>query len=122
MGQARDLSNWIDGSHRVGGIPYGHESRAVAQFAFEVLKIQRAVLFADVGYPNRHTLFLERLPRREVGVMIESGQENSLEEGIAFYRRLAAKSDDELSRGALPREELEEGLQELLKRVNSPDS
>ena len=54
----------------------GHEPRTVAQFAFQVLDVERAVLFADIGYLNRHTLFLERLPGREIGIMIESGQEN----------------------------------------------
>src|ERR1035438_4256521 len=76
MGEARDLSNRIDGSHRVGRIAYGHESRPVTQFAFQVLEVERAVLLADICYLDDHTLFLECLPRREIGVMIESSQEN----------------------------------------------
>jgi hypothetical protein len=54
--------------------------------------------------------------------LIENGEEDSVGDGIAFYRRLADRPDDELTRGNLPREELEEGLQELLKRVNSSGS
>jgi tetratricopeptide (TPR) repeat protein len=37
------------------------------------------------------------------------------QEGIAFYKRLLAKSDAELQAGGLPRDEVEEGLQELRK-------
>jgi hypothetical protein len=33
--------------------------------------------------------------------------------GLAFYRRLLGRSDDELKRGNLPRDEVEEGLQRL---------
>ena len=76
MGEARDLSNRIDGSHRVGRIAYGHEPRSVAQFAFQVLEVERAVLLANIRYLDDHSLFLKRLPRREIGVMIESSQEN----------------------------------------------
>src|ERR1035441_6343468 len=76
MGDARDLSNWIDGSHRVGRIAYGHEPRSVAQFAFQVIEVERAVLLANIRYLDDHSLFLKCLPGREIGVMIESSQEN----------------------------------------------
>src|SRR5580692_11307269 len=76
MSEARDLSNGIDGSHRVGRIAYGHEPRSVAQFAFQVLEVERAVLLANTRYLDDHSLFLKRLPGREIGVMIESSQEN----------------------------------------------
>src|ERR1035438_3504425 len=74
MSETRDLSNRIDGSHRVGRIAYGHESRSVTQFAFQVLEVERAVLLADICNLDDHTLFLECLPRRKIGVMIESSR------------------------------------------------
>src|ERR1700733_3006148 len=76
MDEARDLSNRIDGSHRVGRIAYGHESRPVTQFASQVLEVERAVLLPDICHLERHTLFLECLPGRKIGVMIESSQDN----------------------------------------------
>src|ERR1035437_7999628 len=48
MGEARDLSNRIDGSHRVGRIACGHEPRPMAEFAFQVLEVERAVLLANI--------------------------------------------------------------------------
>ena len=48
MGQARDLSNRIDGSHRVGRIAQGHEPCSVAQFVFQVHQVERAVLLANI--------------------------------------------------------------------------
>ena len=40
-------------------------------------------------------------------------------EGVKFYERLRAKSDEELERGNLPRNEIEAGLTELLKKTSS---
>ena len=42
--------------------------------------------------------------------LLEDGEPGAWEDGLAFYERLRAKSDAELGRGALPREEMEEGL------------
>ena len=48
---------------------------------------------------------------------IIEGQRTFLNEGILFYERLLATSDDELSRGHLPRDEVEEGLAELRRKA-----
>lgn len=39
----------------------------------------------------------------------------TLDEGIAFYQRLLTKDDTDLENGNLPREEVEEGLRELME-------
>ncbi|MCX6144585.1 MAG: DUF6483 family protein [Ignavibacteriales bacterium] len=41
------------------------------------------------------------------------------EEGVKFYERLRTKSDEELERGNLPRNEIEAGLTELLRKTSS---
>lgn len=48
--------------------------------------------------------------------LIGIAEADVLEKGIAFYTRLLSKSDDELARGKLPREEVKEGLL-TLKRM-----
>src|SRR5579859_4237176 len=75
MGEARDLSNRIDGSYRVGRIAYGHKPCSVAQFVFQILEVERAIL-ANIRNSDDHTLFLECLPWRKIGIVIESSQEN----------------------------------------------
>jgi hypothetical protein len=45
------------------------------------------------------------------------GQEEMLELGKAFYRRLLGKSDDTLTTGNLPRAEVEAGLREIGARA-----
>jgi tetratricopeptide (TPR) repeat protein len=47
--------------------------------------------------------------------LIDVGEEDILDKGVAFYSRLLAKTDDELNQGNLPREEVEEGLSTLKK-------
>jgi hypothetical protein len=47
---------------------------------------------------------------------LDSGASDAPAGGLTFYNRLAARSDDELTRGELPREEVEEGRRELLER------
>jgi tetratricopeptide (TPR) repeat protein len=42
--------------------------------------------------------------------MLEDGDPVAWERGVAFYERLRGKSDAELARGGLPRDEMEEGL------------
>ncbi|WP_136609066.1 DUF6483 family protein [Paenibacillus dokdonensis] len=39
------------------------------------------------------------------------------EEGLTFYQRLLMRSDDELKAGGLPRTEVEEGVEELQRKV-----
>ena len=41
---------------------------------------------------------------------------NALTEGAMFYERLSQKSDEELVRGNLPRSEVEEGRDSLIRR------
>lgn len=48
--------------------------------------------------------------------LIETNQAEMKNDGIGFYKRLLCKTDDELRRGNLPRNEVEEGMQELMKR------
>ena len=47
---------------------------------------------------------------------LDSGDRNARENGLAFYDRLSARSDEELQRCGLPRQEIEEGRGEVLKR------
>jgi hypothetical protein len=51
--------------------------------------------------------------------VIDRGGEGGVERGVAFYRGLMERSDEELVRGGLPRDEVEESLAELLKRLTS---
>lgn len=41
------------------------------------------------------------------------------EEGLAFYQRMMARSDEELEAGSLPRAEVQEGAEELQRKVKS---
>ncbi len=47
---------------------------------------------------------------------LETGDPAALSSGLSFYQRLADKDDGWLIRGGLPREEVEEGRRELLRR------
>lgn len=47
----------------------------------------------------------------------EPGSSEPLEAGTAFYEKLLLKSDEELEAGGLPREEVEEGLEDLLNEA-----
>ncbi|GMR24429.1 MAG: DUF6483 family protein [Acidobacteriota bacterium] len=51
--------------------------------------------------------------------LVDAGHEDFINAGIELYQRLLAKSDDELERGELPREEVEEGLSQLRSRRRS---
>jgi hypothetical protein len=48
--------------------------------------------------------------------LVEHGFEKALQIGVAFYGRLQAKTDQELERGNLPRNEVVEGVRELKAR------
>ncbi|MBE2219950.1 MAG: hypothetical protein IAF02_00330, partial [Anaerolineae bacterium] len=48
----------------------------------------------------------------------EPGSSEALEAGIAFYQALLLKSDDELEAGGLPRDEVDEGLADLLQELD----
>jgi hypothetical protein len=50
--------------------------------------------------------------------LIEAGYPNIQAESEAFFKRLRTKSDEELILGNLPRNEVEEGLREILKRFS----
>ena len=52
--------------------------------------------------------------------LVDAGHEDVIAPGIELYQRLLAKSDDELERGKLPREEVEDGLSQLRSRRRSP--
>ncbi len=51
--------------------------------------------------------------------LVDAGHEDVIAPGIELYQRLLAKSDDELERGKLPREEVEDGLSQLQSRRRS---
>ena len=51
--------------------------------------------------------------------LVDAGHEDVIVAGIELYQRLLAKSDDELARGKLPREEVEDGLSQLRSRRRS---
>lgn len=50
---------------------------------------------------------------------IVEGDAGFLQNGISFYERLLQKSDSELDKGGLPRNEVQEGLAELRKKLKS---
>ena len=72
--QPSDFLNRIDGSHRVGRVAHGYKFGAAAQFALQIFEIERAVFRVDAGHANDYAFFLKRLPRREVGVVIEGSE------------------------------------------------
>lgn len=47
--------------------------------------------------------------------LVQAGVPGIIDEGIAFYQRLALRDDTDLLNGNLPRAEVEEGLQALMK-------
>jgi hypothetical protein len=49
--------------------------------------------------------------------LIDNGGIEIVKEGLQFYNRLLAKTDDELKKGNLPRNEIEEGLLALKKKT-----
>lgn len=49
--------------------------------------------------------------------LIDAGHHEVIAPGIGLYRRLLTKSDEELERGKLPREEVEDGLAQLKARA-----
>ncbi len=51
--------------------------------------------------------------------LVDVGHEDVIVPGIELYQRLLAKSDDELAKGKLPREEVEDGLAQLRSRRRS---
>lgn len=58
------------------------------------------------------------LPKAEDALFdwLDTGDPNAIKEGLAFYARLALKSDSELDRSGLPRNEVAEGRSEVLRR------
>ena len=48
--------------------------------------------------------------------LMDTNPVKTIDDGIVFYKRLLCKTDDELERGNLPRNEVEEGLRELMRR------
>jgi hypothetical protein len=52
--------------------------------------------------------------------LVDAGDEDAVAFGIGLYQRLLAKSDAELERGKLPREEVEDALSQLRARLPSP--
>jgi hypothetical protein len=51
--------------------------------------------------------------------LLETHQMEIKNDGIAFYKRLLCKKDDDLRKGNLPRNEVEDGLNELIERTAS---
>jgi hypothetical protein len=49
--------------------------------------------------------------------LIDAGHDEIIAPGIELYRRLLTKSDEELEKGKLPREEVEDGLSQLKARA-----
>lgn len=49
--------------------------------------------------------------------LVDAGQDDVIADGIELYQRLLMKSDDELERGKLPREEVEDGLAQLKEKA-----
>jgi hypothetical protein len=70
-------------------------------------------LFRFYGIVRRYDIaenVLFELVERDSGVR---------EEGVKFYERLRTKSDEELEQGNLPRNEIEAGLTELLRKTST---
>jgi len=47
--------------------------------------------------------------------MVHNGVPGAVDDGVAFYERLAGRDDADLQNGNLPREEVEEGMHELMR-------
>jgi hypothetical protein len=56
------------------------------------------------------------LAEDEVFAWAETGNETARKEGLAFYERLLATSDDALQHGGLPRDEVLQGREEFCRR------
>jgi hypothetical protein len=52
--------------------------------------------------------------------LLEANYPDGPKEGLAFYKRILKKSDDELNAGNLPRSEVEEGLLSLKRKGTEP--
>lgn len=52
--------------------------------------------------------------------LLDAGVEGALERGLKLYQRLLYRKDEDLERGGLPREEVEQGLRELESRAGPP--
>src|SRR5690348_3011515 len=76
VGEANDFADGIYGSDGVRGVTDGNEFRARRNLAPKVVHIQRAIFFADVHLANDYAAIFEGAPRRDVGIVIESGDDN----------------------------------------------
>jgi hypothetical protein len=103
---------------------YGEGDRALPLGVVEKLDlvIDRAI---DLPMPGPYRMMLLRYLEQSglyadaenvLFDLIESGEPGAVQEGLGFYDRLAALSDEDLENGNLPREELEEGRAALGSR------
>ena len=97
--------------------------RGVRTIDFVIEKLRDYELPIDLR--RRLALYFENLGRydKSEDIIFEIVDEDPgfLQDGISFYERLLVKSDAELSDGHLPRNEVEESLSELRKKLMSKE-
>jgi hypothetical protein len=71
-----DFGDGIDGANGVGGVTDGDEFCFARDFFAEVVEIERAVGIVNIGLTDDDAFFFECAPGRDVGVVIESGDDN----------------------------------------------
>ncbi len=76
MGQADYGFHGIDGADRIRGIANRDQLRAVVDFAREVGQVEGATFFVNFSPADRDTFFFESEPRGDVGVVIETGDQD----------------------------------------------
>ncbi len=71
-----DFGDGIDGADGVGGVTDGDEFCFARDFFAQVVEIERAVGIVNIGLTDDDAFFFERAPRRDVGVVIERGDDD----------------------------------------------
>lgn len=101
--------------HETGTLPKEYSDsveRLVKELSvYELSLALRQRIFQYYEYAGRFDL------AENVLVEILQQEPGLVSEGVKFYTRLQAKSDEDLSKGNLPRNEVEEGLNNLKRRL-----
>src|SRR5271168_5341637 len=93
MSHLYDLRHRIDASYGVRLIADSHQLRPWVKLACKVLHVKRAVALPDTDLANQHAAFGERVPWRDVGIVVEYGRDDFIP-----FVELAADSPAEAKR------------------------
>ena len=113
---AKALGLLTETYNRYGGPVQADHGRQIS-FLVERLKETELPVSTMVRLFRYYTLSRDYASAEDLLFRIIEQQRSFLSEGILFYERLLTSSDDDLSRGHLPRDEVEEGLAELRRKT-----